>query len=373
MNADILRVITRLNVGGPARHVLMMSRELQDRFPSVLAAGAPPPEEGELSDPDVPVQRVPLVRSLSLSADTKAFFAIRRLLRETNARVMDTHMAKAGAVGRLAALSTSPRPRTVHTFHGHVLDAYFGPIAQRSFIEIERGLARHTDVLVAVSDQVRDELLEHGIGRYEQFRVIPLGFDLSRFLEHADAGRFRRAIGVPTSVPLVAVVGRLVPIKDHETLFRAFQHLPDVHLAVVGDGQLRHALEASAREKGLERRIHFTGWWREIWQVYPEVDAVVLSSRNEGSPVALIEAHASGVPAVATDVGGTRSVVKDGETGYLVPPADPGALASALGRLLRDRYRAEEMGRAARAYVVPRFSHERLVADIRSLYQDLLN
>jgi glycosyltransferase involved in cell wall biosynthesis len=338
----------------------------------MLVAGEPSHTEGELLDPAVEVVRLPLRREIAPLLDTRSFIGLRRLLRR---RVLiHTHMAKAGALGRLAARQLRPTPRTVHTFHGHVLDGYFSSPKQRAFIEIERRLARETDMLIAVSEQVKESLLELGIGTEGQYRVIPLGFDLSSFLvESADEGSFRSSIGVDHSTSLIGVVGRLVPIKDHETLLCALQQVPDVHLAIVGDGELRSRLEDVVRSTGLQQRVHFTGWWMDMAEVYRGLDLVVLSSRNEGSPVALIEALASGTPAVATDVGGVRSVVSDGISGFLVPSRDPKALAEAIARLLSDPTRARRMGLAGREYVRDRFHKDRLLKDIRQVYSELLS
>lgn len=372
MAAKVLRLITRLNIGGPARQALLLTRELADRFPTTLCAGTPPPSEGELTDPDVVVHRVPLVRPLRPWTDARALGQIRTRLRSHD--LLHTHMAKAGAIGRVAALASSPRPKTVHTFHGHVLSDYFSPPVQRTFIELERRLAVKTDVLVAISPEVTDALLDKGIGEPERFRLIPLGFDLSSFLAiNEPSGRFRDSLHVPEGAPLVATIGRLAPIKDHGTLLDALRRVPDVHLAIVGDGELRGPLEARVRELGLSSRVHFTGWRLDIHDVLSDVDAVVLTSRNEGTPVSLIESLAAARPVVATNVGGVPYVVKDGETGYLSPPRDPQALAASLGRLLNDRPKAEAMGRRGREDVRVRFSSERLVRDIADLYAELLS
>jgi glycosyltransferase involved in cell wall biosynthesis len=287
-------------------------------------------------------------------------------------------MAKAGAVGRLAAISSfdrHARPRLVHTFHGHVLEGYFGRSQQRAFLELERLLARKTDVLIAVSPEVRDELLDLGVGRPGQYRVLPVGFDLSHLLEvggpRGPAGQLRAAIGLPVDVPLAGVLGRLVPIKDHSTLFHALREVPGAHLAVLGDGEMRSSLESLARELCIADRVHFTGWWLDVATALADLDVVVLSSRNEGTPVALIEALAAGRPVVATDVGGVRHVVQDGETGWLSPVGDAVALGQLLKRSLSNRATAESMAQEGRRRVVGRFGADRMVADHLALYREL--
>lgn len=373
MAPHVVRVITRLNIGGPARQALLLTRELSPEYSTALVAGTAPPEEGELLDAGVPVIRIPLVRSVRPHRDLAAFHALRRLVDQARPQIVHTHMAKAGTLGRLAAWSSRARPRTVHTFHGHVMEGYFSRWANRAIVSAERSLAARTDVLVAVSSQTRDELLSLGIGAPEQFRVIPLGLDLREHLLTArPTGELRSALELPGEVPLIGVVGRLVEIKDLPTLFRALARVGDCHLAVLGGGPLRGQLEDLALELDIAERTHFVGWWRDIPGAMSDLDIVALSSRNEGTPVALIEAAACGRAVVATDVGGVRTVVVDGVTGSVVPAGDVAALASALSRLLGDATLRHQMGSAGRIHVAARFTADRLVADIRELYGELI-
>lgn len=338
----------------------------------MLSSGYAPPEEGELSDPSVQVVRVPLVRALRPHKDIAALRAVRTLIRDLQPRIVHTHMAKAGAVGRLAA-RRFPEIRTVHTFHGHVLEGYFSRPVERALIRVERFLAMKTDVLVAVSDGVRDALLDLGVGRPEQFRVIPLGFELDAFLSvEGKRGEFRKGIGLDLDTSLVAVMGRITGIKDHATLLRAIARLPGVHLAVLGDGDQRSDIEGLSRALDIADRTHFVGWRLDVANVLADVDVVALTSRNEGTPVSLIEAGAAGRPVVATAVGGTASVVRDGVTGLLVAPGDAEGVASALRRLLEDRPLAAEFGKAAREHVKDAFSHRRLLRDVNDLYGELI-
>lgn len=371
MMPKVLRLITRMNIGGPARQALLLTGSLNHRFPTTLGAGSAPPSEGELADPNVQVRRLPLVRPLRPHLDARAVIEARRLIADHD--LLHTHMAKAGAVGRAAARLSSPRPRTVHTFHGHVLDEYFSRPVQTAFIALERRLAAMTDVLIAISPEVRDSLLSKGIGSPHNFRVIPLGFELGSFLAVGEArGRFRAEFGIFPNDPLIASIGRLAPIKDHQTLLLAMCRLPEVHLAIVGDGELRERLQQQIADLRLSGRIHFTGWRLDIADLLADVDAVVLTSRNEGTPVSLIEALAAGRPVVATDVGGVPYVVKDGETGYICPPGDPESFAGAVERLLSNPREAAQMGMRGRKDVRVRFSAERLVRDIADLYEELL-
>ena len=378
VRTTVLRLITRMNIGGPARQAILLTKGLSAEFPTVLAAGRPAQAEGELTDPDVPVRHVPLVRPVRPTTDLRCLIVVRRLLQESGARLVHTHMAKAGTVGRLAGLWSGRRrrPRLVHTFHGHVLQGYFAGPQQRAFVQFERFLAKHTDVLIAVSPEVRDELLDLGIGKPAQYRVVPLGFDLAPLLAvgtpGGPVGRLRATLGIAENVPLAGTVGRLVPVKDHATLFSAVVGVPGLHLAVLGDGELRATLEALASKLGISDRTHFTGWWTDVPSALADLDVVVLSSRSEGTPVALIEALAASRPVVATDVGGVRHVLQDGETGWLCSPGDSGGLARLMRQVISEPETAARMAEAGRLRVAARFGYERLLAEHRSLYEELL-
>ena len=369
----VLRVITRLNIGGPARQALLLSKELTD-FQTRLVVGHPEPAEGELLDADVAIDRVPLTRPINPLQDVRAYRCIDDLLTIFEPNLVHTHMAKAGALARFAASRSQPRPKIVHTYHGHVLEGYFKSATQRTFIEIERRLASRSDVLIAVSSEVRDSLLDLGIGTASKFRVIPLGFDLEPLLrENPGTGEVRRGLGIGADTHLVGVLGRLAPVKEHEVLLSAVESLPDVHLAIFGDGELRRRLVQQARTMQISDRVHFMGWWSDVSAALGDLDVVALTSRNEGTPVSLIEAHARGLPVVATDVGGVRAVVEDGVTGYVVRVGDADAVAGHLQRLLEAPALRNKMGEAGRQRVRVRFDKKRLVTDIRALYDDLLS
>lgn len=370
--ARIVEAITRLNIGGPGRHVLDIVGGLSDRFCLTIAAGVAPAVEGELPLGGVPVERLPLVRSLTPHLDASATVRMRSLLRRRQAHIVHSHMAKAGLVARVAAASIQPRPRTVHTFHGHVLSGYFAARTERFFGQIERTLARRTDVLLTVSSEIRDQLLDFGIGTPAQYEVLPLGIDVSPFaVRRGDVGRLRRHLGLGPSTPLLGVPARLAPIKDHRTLLKAMVDLPGAHLAVLGDGELRDGLVSLAAELQIESRVHFLGWWQDMPAALADVDLVVLTSRNEGTPLSLIEAGAAGVASVATAVGGVPQVVIDGHTGVLVAPGDPVAVATAVRRLLEDTPTRLAFGRSAQDHVCEHFGLERSLRQLASIYETL--
>lgn len=378
----VLRIIGRLNVGGPAIHAVLLTERLNpSRYVSRLVAGREDAAEGNYlalhgrSTPSLEVLET-IGGRLDWRGDVQAFTAILREIRSFRPHIVHTHTAKAGLWGRLAARWAGV-PVVVHTYHGHILDGYFSPLKTRAILAVERALARVTDRLVSVSDTVRDELLAKGIGRPEQHTVVPLGLDLKPFLlAEGERGGFRRELGVGPDDPLVGIVARLVPIKDHDTFFRAAgevaARVPACRFIVVGDGARRGELERLVARLGLASRVQFLGWRADLPRIYADLDVVVLSSRNEGSPVSLIEAMAAARPVVATRVGGVQDLVEDGVTGLLAPPGEPGALAAAVMALLGDPERRRTMGEAGRKRVYPAFSADRLIQDIDRLYTELL-
>jgi glycosyltransferase involved in cell wall biosynthesis len=374
----VMRVITRLNIGGPARQAILLTDAFGSRGQaSHLVWGTVSPGEGELTLPRGTVNtHVPeLHRELRPADDVRAVWKLERLMRARRPQIVHTHMAKAGALGRLAARRTGV-PVVIHTFHGHVLEGYFSGWKSRAFLATERGLARMSDALVAVSPAVREELLALGIGRPGQWRVIPVGLDLHDLLtREVDRAQARGALGLPETGPVVGIVGRLVAIKDHVTFLdaaaRVARERPDVTFVVAGGGELRSELEVRARHL-LGDRCRFLGWVMDLPTLYAALDVVVLTSRNEGTPVALIEAGAAGKPAVATRVGGVADVVQDGKTGLLVQPGDPRAVAAGISALLDDPGRARALGEAAKREASSRFTIERLADDLAGLYGELL-
>ena len=267
-----------------------------------------------------PVYLPALQREISPFQDLAAARELLRLIRRVRPDILHTHTAKAGAVGRLAARLAGPaRPKVVvHTFHGHVLRGYFGTAKTEAFRRLERGLARNSDALIAVSPEVRDDLVELGVAPREKIVVIRLGLDLDRRLATAPGASeaLRAELGVPDGRFLVGWLGRMTEIKRVDDLLRAFARLreagADADLLVVGDGPLRADLESLAAELGVRDRCHFTGFRSDVGAIYAACDAIALTSANEGTPVTVIEAQAAGRPVVSTNVGGVRDIVTDG-------------------------------------------------------------
>jgi glycosyltransferase involved in cell wall biosynthesis len=377
----VVRVIARLNVGGPAWHVILLTAGLDPaRFQTTLVTGVPEPAEGDLGPAAAargvrPVLIPELGRAIRPAQDLVALWKLTRLFRQLRPDIVHTHTAKAGALGRAAAILAGI-PIRVHTFHGHVLEGYFAPAVTQAFLAIERALARRTTRIVTVSPRLREELLRMGIGRPGQVEAIPLGLELQRFARPA-AGppALRQALRLPPDAALLGIVGRLVPIKDHPTLFAALARLPaspSVHLAVVGDGERRAALVRLVGELGLGARVHFLGWRDDLEAILREMDVVICSSRNEGTPVSLIEAMAAGVPVLSTAVGGVADLVTHGETGWLVPAGEPAALAEGIRALLADGDLRARLARAGQAAALARHDVTRLLPRMEALYAGLL-
>lgn len=377
----VVRLFSRLNVGGPSIHVILLTAGLRAQgYETRLVVGKESPHEGNMlhlaAERGVVCEAMGgLGREIQPVSDFRALWGLYRLIRAFRPAIVHTHTAKAGLLGRLAA-RLADVPVVVHTYHGHVLQGYFGPFKTALFRGLEKALGPLTDALVTVSDAVKQDLVEMGVARGAKIRVIPLGLDLERLAGPLPRGSLREPAGVPEEAPLVGIVGRLVPIKDVTTFLKgaAIVHksLCEARFAVVGDGEERTLLEREAADLGLSGIVHFHGWRREMDAVYGDLDAVVNTSRNEGTPVALIEALAAGKPVVATRVGGTPDLLGEGERGRLVPPGDPEALAAAVLETLRSPVAARERALRGRGYVLEHHSVARLVGDMDRLYRELL-
>ena len=365
-------------MGGPAHQVKLLSSRLpRDRYRTLLVAGHVGAGEAEVEVAD----DVELVRLDSLCpeiaprSDSATLAALVRLMRCYRPDVVHTHTAKAGFVGRVAARAAlGPRTTVVHTYHGHVLEGYFGAAKTGLYRALETTTGAMSDALVGVSQATVDDLVRLRVAPRRKFRVIPLGLDLDPLLAlERDAG-FRDEIGASADDLLCVWMGRLVPIKRVDLLLRAIAHAQDAGarslLALVGGGPLEAELRRLAEELGIADRVRFLGYRSDVGRILAGADLAVLSSANEGTPVALIEAAAAGLPLVAPDVGGVRDVVADG-TGTVTPPGDPAALGAAIARLAADPAGRAEMGERARRHVAQRYGIDRLVRDVDDLYRSL--
>jgi len=382
----VLRVIARLNVGGPALHVAYLTAGLADRgYDTTLVAGTV--GRGEESMAFVAAAkgvRIEVIeelgRSISPFRDARAIWRLAQLIRRERPTILHTHTAKAGAVGRVAALLAGGArpPIVVHTFHGHVLRGYFNRVATLGFRTLERLLAYVTTKLIAVSPEVRDDLVRLGVAPASKFAVIRLGIELDQRVGGTDGKRAetRRLLGLRGDPFIVGWVGRMTAVKRTDLVVQVLRslvdHGVDAQLLLVGDGPDREHLERYAHDLGVIRRCLFLGYQEDVARYYDAIDALLLPSVNEGTPVSVIEALAAERPAVATRVGGTPDVIRDGVDGFLVDSADPDELAERLAELARDPSRRAAMGAAGRARVLERYAVDRLVDDVDALYRELL-
>ena len=387
----VVRIIARLNVGGPAIQAILMTNAFRRKgYRALLVAGEVSPGEASMeylaeANKVELIKMSNLSRGISFYKDLASLWRLIAILHREKPLVVHTHTAKAGTLGRLAAIATRV-PIRVHTFHGHVFNGYFSSLVTRLFLTVERFLSRHSDCIVAVSESQRKELVEvYRIAPAQKIVTIPLGFDLGPFLRvNGREGSLGSSLGYGPDTALVGWVGRLTPIKapgaflDCAALLR--EDSPKVRFVMVGDGELRGECEDQIHREQLDKIVTITGWQRDLARFYADLDLVVSTSINEGTPVALLEAMASARAFVATDVGGVRDLMVgsgrsfDGmeifDNGILVR-RDVRSLAGAVRHLLERLELCRDMGRAGRKFVRDRFSHHRLADDLEALYLSL--
>ncbi len=391
----VLRIANRFNLGGPTYNVGYLTRHLAPEFDTLLIGGQhDETEEGShhiLEDMGITPVIIPeMMREISPGIDYKAYRKVREIIADFRPDIVHTHASKAGAIGRQAAISMNV-PVIVHTFHGHYFHSYFNPYKTAFYKVIERRLAKRSDAIIAISDTQKHDLgTVHGICPPEKITVVPLGFDLTRFRTDraSKRARFRAEFELNDDDVAIGIIGRLVPIKNHGLFLRAVMKAvtkADARVVpfVVGDGELHDEVLGTARQLGMhvlegtarshERNtLYFTSWRKDIDVVMAGLDVNVLTSFNEGTPVSLIEAQASGTPVVSTDVGGVRDVVRDEVTGFIVPLTDEEALAERLTRLACDNELRHNMSGLGWSVVGEAFHYTRLVSDMAQLYRRLL-
>lgn len=403
----ILRIIARLNVGGPARHVVWLNKNLQDdEFQSVLIAGSIPEGESNMDYFATQNKVTPIyIEELSRELSVKDLSAIRRIysqLRSIRPDIVHTHTAKAGTLGRLAAFAyrwltwrtlvgKPRRVKVVHTFHGHVFHSYYGKLKTRLYLTIERVLARvTTDKIIVISpQQLREINQEFHLGTHAQFKVIPLGIDVENIPQanEVDRRELREAISAGNDEIIVGFIGRLTEIKNVSLLLKAaaLDTPADVRLrfVIVGDGHLREQLEMECRTMGLSERVSFLGHRPDVMDLIAGMDIVALSSLNEGTPLSLIEAMASGVPVIATRVGGVIDLLGEieeshkgfdiCERGVMVESSNVRSFLDGLVLLAQNELLREMLSQRGREFVHSEYSIARLVDDTKSLYREMLS
>lgn len=390
----IIRIFNRLIVGGPAFNVTYLTTFLQPDFETKLLVGMKDAHEQEadflidqyqLQPIEIPMMK----RAINFRDDYAAYKHIKQIIKDYKPHIVHTHGAKPGAIGRLAA-SACDVPVIVHTYHGHIFHSYFGKIKSGLFIQAERYLAKKTDCIIAISKDQKDEISrQFNICSPDKMVVIPLGLNLGKFFEHQETKRltFRKTYHIADDEIAIGLIGRIVKIKNHTMFFQALSNVlkvsrKKIRAIIIGDGDEREFLFEQLRSLRISfnyfptdenpQTVTFTSWINKMDEVYAGLDLVALSSLNEGTPVSLIEAQAANKPIVTTDVGGIRDVVLENETALISPSDDANAFSECLLALTENDEVRNRMGLKGHTHVIDKFDKMRLVADMRTLYYQLL-
>ena len=372
----VLRLIARMNVGGPAIQITGLISNLPvEEFEQKLVTGFCDKNEIDyLEVNELNVTRIKVEgfgRSVNLFSDLKVLLAVRREIKAFNPDIIHTHTAKAGFLGRIASLLTFKRQIRVHTFHGHLLHGYFGKFKTSLVILAERILARFTDKLVAVGSQVRDELLAVKIGSFEKFKIIGPGLEIRKLPERVSS---LKSFGLVEDKFFVTWIGRAVPVKAPHRILEIAKECRlrglRVEFIVVGDGSLLSALKSQAREEDLP--ISFLGWQSYVEKILSFSDLVLLTSENEGTPVALIQAQMAGVPVLTTDVGSAAEVLKNNQSGFCLEYSVKD-FADKIELLAGDLGMKASFGAIGKVFALDNFSVNRLVSDHAELYRELIS
>lgn len=386
----VLRIINRFNLGGPTYNVAYLTRYLEPEFETLLIGGQKDDSE-ESSEFIVqemgikPVIIPEMKRSINPINDFIAYRKIRKIILEFRPDVVHTHAAKAGTIGRLAAFSCKV-PVVMHTFHGHVFHSYFGKFKTAIYKLIERYLAKRSSLIIAVSEKQRQELANtHKICDFKKIEVVPLGFNLEKFRTNTAEKRkkFRDKYRISEDEVAIAIIGRLVPVKNHVLFLEVLSSLQfktnrKIRAFIVGDGEERKALEQRAGKLNIlyvdynlkqdKALLTFTSWIKDISEVLAGIDIVALTSFNEGTPVSLIEAQAAGKAIVTTNVGGVEDVIAVNQTAFL-SSGEVNDFVAKLLLLVEDDALRIRMGSTGWENVKNKFHYSRLVEDIRNIYK----
>jgi glycosyltransferase involved in cell wall biosynthesis len=383
----VLRIINRFNIGGPTYNATFLTRFLSDDFETLLIGGLPEESEADslyiLEQYGVkPLILEEMKRKPSFKSDRQAYLKIKEIIKEFKPDIVHTHASKAGALGRKAAHACKV-PIVIHTFHGHVFHSYFGKTKTYLYKTIERNLAKKSTGIVAISAQQKEELSQiHKICSENKIKVIPLGFDLDKFRVNLSADKIetRKEYNLFEDEVAVAIVGRLAPIKNHYLFLEVAKNIlskgvKNVRFFIVGDGELKSEISTLANEinKEFGEKIVLTSWIKDVDKFNAGMDIICLTSNNEGTPVSLIEAQASNIPVVTTDVGGIRDIVLEGETGFIVPKGNVEAFEDKLTVLIKNKEIRQKMSQNGWEFVREKFHYLRLVKDMEEYYTELLN
>ena len=390
----VLRIINRLNLGGPTFNAALLTKYLAPEYETLLVAGTKmdSEESSEFICEQLGINYIQLPemsREINFSKDRAAYQKIKKLIADFKPDIVHTHAAKAGTLGRLAAHNMKV-PVIVHTFHGHVFHSYFNPIKTRVFLGIERYLAKRSSAIIAISDFQKEELAnQFKLCAPEKIKVVPLGFDLSRFWENMEEKRksFRSQYFLEDDEVAVGIIGRLVPVKNHDMFLKVMHNIrgrttKKVRAFIIGDGEDLQSLFLKCKELNLnftyfpeqqvKSTLTFTSWMKDVERAMAGLDIIALTSLNEGTPVSLIEAQAAQKPIVSTNVGGIENVVIRNETAFLSESNDILGFSDHLLKLVESEEERKKMVQLSRQNVENKFHYTRLVSDIKSLYGQLL-
>lgn len=393
----ILRIHNRLIIGGPSHNVSLLTAYLSPEFETKLLVGKKGNGEKDatyIADQLglVPIEISEMRRSILPFYDLISYFKVRRIIKRYKPDIVHTHASKAGAIGRLAARSCNV-PLIVHTFHGHVFHSYFNSFLSGLIVRFERFLATKTDAIIAISDTQKHEIADiYKIASPEKIFTIPLGFNLDKFAVDQDTKGviFRNKYGFKKGELVIGIIGRLVPIKNHDMFLEIAAIIKanknrntNVRFAIIGDGESRLQIEEKAKALNLscsyfitspkaDTDVVITSWETEIDQALAGLDIVVLTSSNEGTPVSLIEAQAAFRPVVSTNVGGVEDIVVQGKTGFITEVNDSATFANYVQLLIDDAQLREDMGKSGYNNVITSYSKQRLIKDMKKLYLGFL-
>jgi glycosyltransferase involved in cell wall biosynthesis len=329
-------------------------------------------------------------REINFKDDRAAYKQIDKIIKEFKPDIVQTHAAKAGTLGRLAAINNNV-PVILHTFHGHVFEGYFSPLKTKIFLEIERYLAKRSSGIIAISNEQKKDLsAKYKIDSPDRTYVLPLGIDLERFTTNQSEKRasFRKTYQIDDETIAIGIIGRLVPIKNHKLFIDSFAEVQKrttkkVHAFIIGDGEIRQEVEEMCTAAGLkfntpEKKeegaiLTFTSWIKDVDVPVAGLDIIALTSINEGTPVSLIEAQAAGKAIVSTEVGGIRDIVIENKTALLSKLNEPERLLTNMLEVIENEILRSELSKNGPAYALSKFGYIRMVNDHKQLYHRLLN
>lgn len=378
----VIRIIDRLNIGGPAIHSILLTAGLnKKRFETILITGKICEFEGDMGylateNGVQPIFIPELSRDISIKSDLIALWKIMKIIKKEKPDIIHTHKSKAGAIGRLASIFLRV-PVIIHTFHGHVFHSYFGKLKSKIFLQIERILAYFTTKIIVISENQFNEICNiYRLASPKKFKIIPLGFDFSPLMRINEfKGVLKKEFNINESTITVGIIGRLTYVKNHNMFLKVAQIVlnqrKNVKFLIIGDGELKEKLIEQAKSLGIDKDIIFTGWIKSLPKIYSDLDIVTLTSFNEGTPVTIIEAMFCKKPVVTTNVGGISDLVIDKKTGYLIKKNDVENFSKALIELIDDPIKRSTFGENSFEYIKEKYSKERLIKDIEELYFNL--